>query len=89
MSIGRASSRFLTRYERELREPLVWRQGPWVPDSLSQDDAKKWPNLESLPLVSLFIPFQDNEDAHGDLTSLAPHERLPDAWASLAVERRS
>ena len=27
----RASSRFLTRYERELREPLVWRQGSQVP----------------------------------------------------------
>ena len=29
--IGRASAGFLTRYERELREPLVWRQGSQVP----------------------------------------------------------
>ena len=27
----RASAGFLTRYKRELREPLVWRQGSQVP----------------------------------------------------------
>ena len=34
---------------------------PWLPGYLSHDDAKKWPNLEPLPLSSLFTPFQDNE----------------------------
>ena len=37
---------------------------PWLPGYLSHDDAKKWPNLEPLPLSSLFIPFQDNEEPH-------------------------
>ena len=37
---------------------------PWLPGYLSHDDSMKWPNTESLPLVSLYIPSQDNEEPH-------------------------
>ena len=30
----------------------------WLP----YDDSMKWPNPESLPLTSLYIPSQDNEE---------------------------
>ena len=31
---------------------------------LLYDDSMKWPNPESLPLTSLYIPSQDNEEPH-------------------------
>ena len=31
---------------------------------LPYDDSMKWPNPESLPLISLYIPSQDNEESH-------------------------
>ena len=38
--------------------------GACLPGYLSHDDSMKWPNTESLPLVSLYIPSQDNEEPH-------------------------
>ena len=70
---------------------------PWLPGYLSHDDAQKWPNLEPLPLSSLFIPFQDNEEPHPSiwLVSEAPPQPIaswglrhhnvplcPSTWAS-------
>ena len=31
---------------------------------LLYDDSMKWPNTESLPLTSLYIPPQDNKEPH-------------------------
>ena len=41
----RASAGFLTRYERELREPLVWRQGSQVPMRWLYNTAPSAKNL--------------------------------------------
>ena len=35
-----------------------------VASGLPYDDSMKWPNTESLPLTSLYIPPQDNEEPH-------------------------
>ena len=50
----RASAGFLTRYERELREPLVWRQGSQVP--------MRWlgPKFPDIP-----VSLEGNTKVHG------------------------
>ena len=37
---------------------------PPVASCLPYDDSRKWPNTESMPLTSLYIPSQDNEEPH-------------------------
>ena len=39
---------------------FVSARASWLP----YDDSMKWPNPESLPLTSLYIPSQDNEEPH-------------------------
>ena len=38
------------------------------PGCLSHDDSMKWPNPEALPLTSLYIPSQDNEEPHPSIS---------------------
>ena len=60
VSVDKGSSFVLSPLKHTALELFLAAMASWLP----YDDSMKWPNTESLPLVSLYIPSQDNEEPH-------------------------
>ena len=60
ISVDKGSSFVLSALEHTTLELFLAAVSSWLP----YDDSMKWPNPESLPLTSLYIPSQDNEEPH-------------------------
>ena len=63
ISVDKGSSFVLSPLKHTALEVFLAAVASW----LLYDDSMKWHNPESLPLTSLYIPSQDNEEPHGSI----------------------
>ena len=60
VSVDKGSSFILPALKHTALKLFLAAVASWLP----YDDSMKWTNPESLPLTSLYIPSQDNEEPH-------------------------
>ena len=79
ISVDKGSSFVLSPLKHTALELFLAAVASWLP----YDDSMKWPNPESLPLTSLYIPSQDNEEPHPSIWLVS--WALPQPMVSLGI----
>ena len=78
-SVDKGSSFVLSPLKHTTLELFLAVVASWLP----YYDSMKWPNPESLPLTSLYIPSQDNEEPHPSICLVS--RALPQPMVALGI----